>query len=199
MARLQLEFIESQREAVEDSEHNQYSPIGQIKLRWHKKDLARSHAETFYVVEMTACEVILGANVFSESTDAVDSGIRILGLDQQTSGMTQSPLLDDSNIVIRWSIDRWRVSLSKEEKERQEHEKQKARERRAKEKKEQEEREAKKRAQDGRTWQGDSLWKSRKDRIYRPPPSSSLNIPLPNLSLEWCILFIRSFHTSWSP
>lgn len=101
MARLQLKFVESQREPVEDSEHNQYSPIGQIKLRWHKKDLARSHAETFYVVEMTACEVILGANVFSESTDAVDSGIRILGLDQQTTGMTQSPLLDDSNIVIR--------------------------------------------------------------------------------------------------
>lgn len=92
-APLQLGYTEPQRETVEDSEHKLYSPIGQLQLRWYKKGRARSHPETFYVVEMTACEVILGATASSETTDANDSAIRILGLDQQTTGMTQSPPL----------------------------------------------------------------------------------------------------------
>lgn len=91
VAHLQLGYTEPQRETVEDSEHKLYSPIGQLQLRWYKKGRARSHPETFYVVEMTACEVILGATASSETTDANDSAIRTLGLDQQTTGMTQSP------------------------------------------------------------------------------------------------------------
>lgn len=116
VARLQLGYTEPQRETVEDSEHKLYSPIGQLQLRWYKKGRARSHPETFYVVEMTAC-VILGATASSETTDANDSAIRTLGLDQQTTA----------------------------EKERREQKKLEVQQRRAQEKKEQEEREAKKR------------------------------------------------------
>lgn len=89
MARLDLSYTEPQHETVEDCEGKLYSPIGQLELRWRKKDLARSHPETFYVVEMTACDVILGATAFSETIDATDSRVRILGLDQQTTGMAQ--------------------------------------------------------------------------------------------------------------
>lgn len=91
VARLQLGYTEPQQKAVEDSEHKLHSPIGQLKLRWCKKGLARSHAETFYVVEMAAYEVILGATASSETIDANNSAIHILGLDQQTTGITQFP------------------------------------------------------------------------------------------------------------
>lgn len=90
VARLPLDYTQLQPETVEDSEPKRYSLIGQLKLRWHKKDLALSHPETFYVTEMTAYEVILGATASSEATDAIDSGIHTLGLDHQTTGMTQS-------------------------------------------------------------------------------------------------------------
>lgn len=93
MARLPLQYNEIQRETVEDSEHKLYSIIGQLELRWHQKDLARSHPETFYVVEMADYEVILGATAFSEIADASDSAIRILGLDRQTTGMTHPPCI----------------------------------------------------------------------------------------------------------
>lgn len=99
VARLQLDYTQGQRETVDHSETKRYSLIGQLKLRWHRKDLALSHLETFHVTEMTACEVILGATASSEATDAIDSGIHTLGLDQQTTGMTQS-----SHLVRQYSF-----------------------------------------------------------------------------------------------
>lgn len=41
---------------------------------------------------MTNYDVILGATAFSETTEEIDSRVRILGLDQQTTGRNQSAL-----------------------------------------------------------------------------------------------------------
>ncbi|MCJ1462995.1 hypothetical protein MMC07_001599 [Pseudocyphellaria aurata] len=122
--RLPPDYTGTQRDTVEDSDKNQYSPICQIELRWHYQGRGRSHPETFYVVEGAAWEVILGAKASAENTDAFDSGIRILGLHQQTT-----------------------TEKERQENKRQEVQAQRAEEKKEQEKKEQEAREAMQHAQ----------------------------------------------------
>jgi hypothetical protein len=57
--------IESPRNAITDPAGMSYGPVGQIKLRYHKRKSSRSHEEEFYVVEDarfmgTPYDVILG-------------------------------------------------------------------------------------------------------------------------------------------
>ena len=64
---------------VKDSESTVYFPIGQVELRWHKKDEAKSFDELLFVVDDSVPLIRLGATAFPEATNPAAPGVpRIL-------------------------------------------------------------------------------------------------------------------------
>lgn len=68
-----IPYTVSQREPVVDSKQTPYFPIGEVDLRWHRRNAARSYSETFYVVDTATDLVILGATAFPERSDSTGS------------------------------------------------------------------------------------------------------------------------------
>lgn len=62
-----------------------YSPVGQVNLRWHKQEAAKSYAETFYVVDQETPLVILGSSAFENSNKSAGDNIHSIGLGPQTA------------------------------------------------------------------------------------------------------------------
>ena len=53
---------------VRDAQGVEHTPVGKVDLRWHKKELAKSHSELFFVVDKPKPIVILGATAFEAYT-----------------------------------------------------------------------------------------------------------------------------------
>ncbi|KAL8760717.1 MAG: hypothetical protein Q9184_003119 [Pyrenodesmia sp. 2 TL-2023] len=87
LAKVRVDYTPCQKEAVRDSRNITYSPVGSVRLRWHKKDKGKSHDETFFVVDRADYLVILGASAFPNSNQSVGDEIYPIGLDQQTAGI----------------------------------------------------------------------------------------------------------------
>ena len=83
--RLRAEKLPCQRPPVQDSKGKKFSPIGQVNLLWHRKNVARTNPQKFFVVEMSGKDVIFGADVIPKD-NAPD--IHTLGLKPQTAGKT---------------------------------------------------------------------------------------------------------------
>ncbi|KAL8950146.1 MAG: hypothetical protein Q9222_003800 [Ikaeria aurantiellina] len=82
--KLKLGCTACQKETIKDSRNNSFSLMGKVDLRWHKKDLGVSHAETFYVVATTTPLVILGATAFAGSSQSNPTNVHPVGLNKQT-------------------------------------------------------------------------------------------------------------------
>ncbi|KAL8840378.1 MAG: hypothetical protein Q9176_003871 [Flavoplaca citrina] len=107
-------------ETVKDAKGNQYSPVGKVDLRWHKKGVGKSHPEPFRVVDQNNSIVILGGPAFPNSVKPAGGSVQPVGAHKQTA----------------------------EQKLAQETKKLEAARRREQEKREQEEKEAERRRQD---------------------------------------------------
>lgn len=84
--RLRVRYTPCQKEAVKDSKHTMYSPVGKVDLRWYKKDKVKSHPQTFHVVDRATPLVILGAPAFTASSQSAGGELYPVGLHQQTTG-----------------------------------------------------------------------------------------------------------------
>ena len=83
--RLRAEKKPCHRPPVQDSKGKKFSPIGQVNLLWHRKNVPRTNQQKFFVVEMSGKDVIFGADVIPRD-NAPD--IHTLGLNSQTDGKT---------------------------------------------------------------------------------------------------------------
>ncbi len=63
-----------------------HTPVGEVDLRWHKKELGKSHSEHFYVVDKPKSIVILGATAFQAHTQSAGGSVQPIGMEQQTAG-----------------------------------------------------------------------------------------------------------------
>ena len=100
--RLGLVYTTCQHDPVKGSQPKTYMPIGKVELRWHKEGEAKSYPETFYIVESTDDDVILGRASFSEEDEARRSLIHTLALAPQTAGRSQA-LSYDFQYLPKWS------------------------------------------------------------------------------------------------
>lgn len=126
---------------MHDSKNVRHSPVGRVDLRWSRQETAKSHAETFYVVDRAEPLVILGAPAFVEDVPSAGQTIHPIGLKQQTAGK----LLFGFELIVDAADF---PSMTEEEKAEMERKKKEAAQRRSLETKEQERREAVRRQQD---------------------------------------------------
>lgn len=84
--RLRVTYTPCQKAAVTDDRNIQYSPIGEVTLRWHKKQGAKSYSETFFVVDAQTALVILGQTAFPNISQSSGDNIHTLGLKSETAG-----------------------------------------------------------------------------------------------------------------
>ena len=68
-------YTSCQKETVKDDKGVQHSPIGQVALRWHKKESGKSYSETFFVVDSQTTLVILGATSFNKTNQSSGGNI----------------------------------------------------------------------------------------------------------------------------
>ncbi|KAL8723947.1 MAG: hypothetical protein Q9181_007061 [Wetmoreana brouardii] len=136
---LGVKYTSCQKEAVNDSRNVQHVPVGQVDLRWHKKDQGKTHSETFFVVGSTTPLVILGATAFPNSNQSAGSNIYPIGVQQQTTGLIPAfvQFVEAANIL----------SLTEDEKKALDQKRLEAAQRREQEKREQEEKESERRRQ----------------------------------------------------
>lgn len=80
------------KSSVTDSTGRTHAVIGEVKLRWHRRESSRSHLQIFSVVNTLSTEVILGASALPKDKE---SDVRIVGLNKQTEGTA---------LVIRFSL-----------------------------------------------------------------------------------------------
>ncbi|KAI4221456.1 MAG: hypothetical protein L6R40_008633 [Gallowayella cf. fulva] len=80
IARLQVSYTPCQQATVTDSQGVQHSPVGQVTLRWHKKEKMKSYDEKFFVVDSTNPIVILGATAFPVSNQSSDGNLYPVGV-----------------------------------------------------------------------------------------------------------------------
>lgn len=97
LSQLGVKYTSCQGEAVKDAKGAQYSPVGKVDLRWHKKGVGKSHAEPFRVVEQSTSIVILGASAFLNSTQPSGGTVQPIGVHQQTTGLhsLSEPCIDN--------------------------------------------------------------------------------------------------------
>lgn len=102
LAQLKVDCIPCQKETATDSTGVQHSPVGQIKLRWHKKDQAKSYSEVFFVVNSKTPMVVLGSTAFPDGNQlsSTTGNVHPVGLHQQTAGL-HSPFICDHVISSR--------------------------------------------------------------------------------------------------
>ncbi|KAL9035829.1 MAG: hypothetical protein Q9180_004639 [Flavoplaca navasiana] len=115
-------------ERVKDAKGDQYSPVGKVDLRWHRKGAGKSHPEPFRVVDQNNSIVILGGPAFPKSVKPPGGSVQPIGTHKQTA------------VLI--------MTYFKEQKLAQERKKLETAQRREQEKREQEEKEAERRRQD---------------------------------------------------
>lgn len=88
LAQLGVEkYTSCQEETVRDAKGAKHSPVGKVDLRWHKKELAKSHAELFRVVDDNTSMVILGATAFPQSTKPAGASVKPIGVTHLTAGL----------------------------------------------------------------------------------------------------------------
>ena len=83
--KLQPGWRPSQQPLIKDSQGKAYSPIGQVELNWHRKDVPKTNQQTFFVVDLPDTSVVFGANAVPPESGPP---ISALGLKPQTDGMT---------------------------------------------------------------------------------------------------------------
>ena len=79
--RLQARYeVSSSNPSAVRSGGQTYNVIGTVKLNWHRRDSAKSHLETFSVVDSASAIVIFGRNALPKSKEP---DIHPLGLERQ--------------------------------------------------------------------------------------------------------------------
>ena len=86
--RLGVTYTPCQQKTVTDSRNIQHSPIGKVKLRWHKSEGAKSYSEEFFVEDTKVPQVILGETAFPAGNSKQPSGSNLypIGLHPQDAG-----------------------------------------------------------------------------------------------------------------
>ncbi|KAL8894604.1 MAG: hypothetical protein Q9192_004187, partial [Flavoplaca navasiana] len=72
-------------ETVKDAKGEQYSPVGKVDLRWHRKGVGKSHPEPFRVVDQNNSIVILGGPAFPKSVKPPGGSVQPIGAHKQTA------------------------------------------------------------------------------------------------------------------
>ncbi|KAL9037228.1 MAG: hypothetical protein Q9180_003839 [Flavoplaca navasiana] len=134
--RLGVTYTPCQQMTVTDCKNIQHSPIGKIKLRWHKSEGAKSYSEEFFVENTKSPQVILGETAFP-------AGNTISTLSGSTRKMPVTLLYALPHLVANANTS----SFIEDEKLTLEQKKLQVAQRREQEKKVQEEKEAERRQQ----------------------------------------------------
>ncbi|KAL8993951.1 MAG: hypothetical protein Q9169_005957 [Polycauliona sp. 2 TL-2023] len=113
---LGVTYTTSQQESVKDSKNNQYFPVGQVTLRWQKKEQAKSYSETFSVVTSQAPLVILGAPAFPNTNQPSGSNLDTLGVKKQTPD--QQVAMDQKKLLVAQKREQERKEQEAKEAER---------------------------------------------------------------------------------
>ncbi|KAL8670137.1 MAG: hypothetical protein Q9168_005302 [Polycauliona sp. 1 TL-2023] len=97
LARLGVTHTASPQESVK-ARNVQYSPVGQVTLRWNKKETVRSFSGTFSVVTAQTPQVILGAPAFSHINQSTGGALQPIGVEPQTPA--QKLAMEQKKLVV---------------------------------------------------------------------------------------------------
>lgn len=83
--RLGTSYNASSTSSVVTSGGRSYNIVGTVKLSWHRRESAKSHPETFSVVDSKSALVVLGRNALPKDKEP---DIHPLGVEQQSEGIS---------------------------------------------------------------------------------------------------------------
>lgn len=107
MDRLKVPYDLRQQRSIRDSQNRRYVLIGEVDLRWHKKNGAKSHPQHFCVVNTNTPLVILGKTCSARENQSAHE-IHALGLHSQTAGMARCPFeVVDLYMPYCWRFNGW--------------------------------------------------------------------------------------------
>ena len=87
LKQLGVQYTTCDVETVKDAKGDQYSPVGKVDLRWHRKGAGKSHPEPFRVVDQNKSIVILGGPAFPKSVKPPEGSVKPIGAHKQTAGL----------------------------------------------------------------------------------------------------------------